>query len=180
MTLLAKGSEGAFNELYARYAESLYHFFYKMLYQNEEFAADFCQNIFMKVFEKVDSYDVQYKFSTWIYTMASNMCKNEYRRNSRKRPTIYLDQKINITEPQAPKKIDQDIFQTHLQEAINKLDEKHKLCFILRYQENKSISDISQLLDCPQGTVKSRLHNTLRKLSKELYLFDPKKITNRI
>jgi len=128
----------------------------------------------------VDSYDVQYQFSTWIYTMASNMCKNEYRRNSRKRPTIYLDQKLNITEPQTPKKIDQDIFQTHLQEAINRLDEKHKLCFVLRYQENKSISDISQLLDCPQGTVKSRLHNTLRKLSKELYLFDPKKITNRI
>lgn len=177
MALLANGNESAFNEIYDRYAKSLYHFFYKMLYQNEEVAADFCQNLFMKVFEKVETYNKQHKFSTWLYSMASNMCKNEYRRISRKRPTIYLDKIVSISEPKAPKKIDEDIFQSHLQEAVDKLDDKYKICFVLRYQEHKSIKEIGQLLDCPQGTIKSRLHRTLRILANELYLFDPKKIS---
>ena len=80
--LLSNNNEKAFNELYGRYAEQMFHFFYKMLYQDEELAEDFCQNLFLKIFEKANSYDPKYKFSTWIYTMATNMCKNEYRRNS--------------------------------------------------------------------------------------------------
>lgn len=179
MALLAKGKEVAFNELYERYAESLYRFFYKMLYQDETIASDFCQNLFMKIFEKSDTYNSNFKFSTWIYSMASNMCKNEYRRISRKSPTIQLDKVVSIAEPKAPQKIDEDIFQSHLQQAVNKLDEKHKLCFVLRHQEHNSIREISQLLDCPQGTVKSRLHSTLKKLASELYLFDPNKTSVR-
>jgi len=180
ITLLSRGKKDAFNELYSRYGEALYHFFYKMLYQDEEIAADFCQNLFLKVFEKANTFDKQYKFSTWIYTMASNMCKNEYRRRSRNKPTVYLDNFIKSINPKAPQKLDQDIFQAHLQNAINKLDDKHKICFVLRYQENKSISEISDLLGIPKGTIKSRLHNTLRKLERDLQMFNPKKKINSI
>jgi RNA polymerase sigma-70 factor (ECF subfamily) len=150
-----------------------------MLYQDEELAADFCQNLFLKVFEKAGTYNTQYKCSTWIYTMASNMCKNEYRRISRKKPTIYLEKFKKFSEPQAPKEIDNEIFQKQLQKEINKLDEKHKLCFILRYQDNKSIAEISELLSCPLGTVKSRLHNATKKIRRELFQFDPKIILDR-
>jgi len=175
MTILSDGKKGAFDELYSRYSETLFHFFYKMLFQDEDLAADFCQNLFLKVFEKASSYNTEYKFSTWIYAIASNMCKNEYRRISRNKPAIPLEKAKKKIEPQAPIRLDSDIFKSHLQTAINKLDDKHRLCFVLRYQENKSISEISDLLDCPQGTVKSRLHNTLKKLSQELHYFDPKK-----
>lgn len=177
--LLSNNNEKAFNELYGRYAEQMFHFFYKMLYQDEELAEDFCQNLFLKIFEKANSYDPKYKFSTWIYTMATNMCKNEYRRNSRKKPTIYMDKLTKISEPQAPKEIDNQIFKTELQKEINKLDDKHKLCFVLRYQEHKTIAQISKLLACPQGTVKSRLHTATQKLRKELFQFDPKIIINK-
>jgi RNA polymerase sigma-70 factor (ECF subfamily) len=111
--------------------------------------------------------------------MASNMCKNEYRRISRKKPTIYLEKFKKFSEPKAPKEIDNEIFQKQLQKEINKLDEKHKLCFILRYQDNKSIAEISELLSCPLGTVKSRLHNATKKIRRELFQFDPKIILDR-
>jgi len=171
--LLSKGQEPAFDELYKRYAERMYHFFYKMLHQDEAKALDFCQNLFLKLFEKAASFDSKMKFSTWLYTIASNMCKNEYRRLSRREPLV-LREAMRRLEPKAPGKLDGDIFQRHLQVAINKLDEKHKTCFVLRYQEEKTIAEISTLLGCPQGTVKSRLHYTLKRLAAELHHFDPK------
>jgi len=125
IVLLSKGNESAFNELYSRYGEALNHFFYKMLNQDEEVAADFCQNLFLKIFEKAYTFDKQYKFSTWIYTMASNMCKNEYRRRSRKIQTVHLENIINTVKPKAAQNLDHDIFQSHLQIAINKLDDRH-------------------------------------------------------
>lgn len=173
--LLLKGNEAAFDELYQRYAEKLYHFFYKMLYQDKELAADFCQTLFMKIFEKAYTFNPSQKFRTWIYAIASNMCKNEYRRNSRPKPTIYLEDSFKKVEPRAPGKIDSEIFNTQLQLAINKLDDKHRLCFILRFQEEKSIAEISKVLDCPPGTIKSRLHYTLKKLAVQLNQFNPKK-----
>ena len=115
---ISKGNEAAFDELYKRYAEQLYRFFYKMLYQDEELAADFCQTLFMKVFDKANSFNPTLKFSTWLYSIASNMCKNEYRRHSRSMPMIYLAGKPKKSDPKAPQNIDKEIFNTHLQLSL--------------------------------------------------------------
>jgi RNA polymerase sigma-70 factor (ECF subfamily) len=173
VALLAEGKEAAFDELYQRYAEQMYHFFYKMLYQDQELAADFCQTLFMKVFEKAETFSSAHKFSTWLYAIASNLCKNEYRRKSKPKPIIYLAEG-HMQQPLAPGFIDKEIFNRYLQSAVNKLDDKHRLCFILRYQEDKTIQEISEVLGCPLGTVKSRLHHTLKKLAIQLHQFDPK------
>ncbi len=177
---LKRGKEAAFDELYRRYSEQMYHFFYKMLYQDEVIAADFCQTLFIKVFEKRATVDPEKRFNNWLYAVAANMCKNEYRRLGRTQSTIKLNESIKKIEPIGPRLLDQEIFGHHLQEAINTLDDKHRLCFILRYQEEKTIPEISEVLGCPQGTVKSRLHNTLKKLSIQLAQFNPrqKKIGN--
>lgn len=172
--LLAKKDELAFNELYHRYADKMYGFFYRMLYQDEELAADFTQSLFLKVFEKAGLYQDRYEFSTWIYSMASNMCKNEYRRNSRPRPVIFLQKKmLESIAPTAPVLMDNEIFREHLQHAINGLDNKHKHCFIMRYQNDLSIKEISLVMDCPEGTIKSRIHYALKKLSEKLSQFNP-------
>ncbi len=173
--LIAKGNEAAFDEVYHRYAEQLYRYFYKLLYQDEELAADFCQTLFIKLYEKAYSFDPQQKFSTWLYAIASNMCKNEYRRQSRANTIIPLKKEIKKLDPQGPLNIDRDIFNQHLQIAINKLDDKHRFCFILRFQEEKSIAEISKVLSCPKGTVKSRLHNALKRIAIDLEQFNPKK-----
>ena len=171
--LVAKGHESAFDELYDRYAQKLYRFFYKMLYQNKVIAADFTQTLFIKVFEKASYYNNSSNFSTWLYTLASNMCKNEYRRISRTSQIISLEESTKTIEPRALLNIDTAHFKNDLQLSINRLDEKHRLAFIMRYQEHKSIKELSEILQCPQGTVKSRLHHALKKLSKDLERFRP-------
>lgn len=174
MSLIAKGNEAAFDELYLRFSEKMYAFFYKMLYQDEALAADFCQTLFLKIFEKADRFDDSYYCSTWIYTIASNMCKNEYRRKEKQGPIRYINNSMpNTIEAKGPKKIDSDIFNIKLQKALNHLSENHRICFILKYQEDKSIKEISAITNCPEGTVKSRIHYTLKKLAEELYIFNP-------
>jgi len=178
MHLLTQGSEVAFDELYKRYAHKMHSYFHKLLYQDNELAADFCQNLFLKVFEKANSYNNSYKFSTWLYTIASNMVKNEYRRQQNPTPTLFIQQsQTTHIDPQGPKNIDQEIFQKKLQTALNKLEDKHRLCFILRYQEEKTIKEISEILACPIGTIKSRIHYTMKKIAEDLKLLNP--YTNR-
>lgn len=171
--LLSKGSEPAFDELYHRYADRMQSYFYRLLYQDAELASDFCQNLFLKIFEKANAFNDSYKFSTWMYTIASNMVKNEYRRQSSSTSETFQKTISLKLEPQAPKNLDKEIFQRNLQNALNQLEEKHRLCFTLRYQEEKSVKEISTILACPAGTVKSRIHYALKKLSVELYQLNP-------
>lgn len=179
MGSVAQGKEAAFEALYARYADRMYAFFYKLLYQDSELSADFCQSLFLKVFEKAGSYNPDYKFSTWLYTIAYNLCKNEYRRVETQAPLRYIRLKDQTISPEGPTMVDNEIFRTKLAKALNMLDEKHRVCFILRYLEHKPIKEISTILACPQGTIKSRLHNVLKKLAVELEQFNPNKKNNR-
>ncbi|MDP7122228.1 MAG: sigma-70 family RNA polymerase sigma factor, partial [Candidatus Marinimicrobia bacterium] len=70
----------AFDELYARYSSRLFHYFYRMLGGNPEKARDFLQDIFFKIVENPDRFHTGNRFSSWVFTIAHNMCKNEYRR----------------------------------------------------------------------------------------------------
>jgi len=179
--LLSKRDEASFNELYKRYADKMYAYFYRMLYQDKELAADFTQSLFLKIFEKASSFNAKNKFSTWIYSIASNMCKNEYRRNARPVPIIFLQQQLfDAVLPKGPSNVDEEIFQKHLQQAINELEPKHKECYVLRFQQELTIKEISESIKVPEGTIKSRLHYALKNLAGKLLQFDPnpKKIKN--
>ncbi len=74
------GEETAFDELYNRYSKRLLVYFYRMLGSNEEKAQDFLQDIFVKIIEKPHLFGSKNRFSSWVFTVANNMCKNEYRR----------------------------------------------------------------------------------------------------
>ncbi len=171
---ICKGDERAFNELYKRYGQKLQGYFFKMLGQNEERANDFTQELFLKVIQKIDSFDTSRKFSTWLYTIAANMCKNEYRRISRA-PVMKLinEEDINSILTQIPEQIDQQLFETELAKCVQELSPIHRQCFLLRYQEELSIKEISLILDCPTGTVKSRIYYCLKILASQLQLFNP-------
>ena len=77
---LKNGNRAAFDFLFDRYAKKAEYYFYRMLWSNEEKAADFTQDLFLKVLEKIDLYKTEYSFKTWFFSMANNMCKNEYRK----------------------------------------------------------------------------------------------------
>lgn len=174
MREIQDGDERAFERLYDRYSGKMHSYFYRMLYQYADKADDFTQELFMKIVEKPERFDTDRRFSTWLYTVAGNMCKNEYRRNGRHQIVREIpDQAIEECFEYLPDPMDRDLFERELQRAVNDLQDHHKQCFILRYQEGMSVKDIGEVLDCPEGTVKSRLFYSVRKLSDKLKIFQP-------
>ncbi|MCB0518411.1 MAG: RNA polymerase sigma factor [Lewinellaceae bacterium] len=168
MRRIAEGCDTSFAELYDRYSVRMHRYFYRMLGQDANVADDFTQELFMKIIEKRALYDPGRRFSTWFYTVAGNMVKNEYRRRSR--------QQTPPMEPEAftedfTTDLDQQVFEKHLALALEQLDETLRQCFVLRYQEEMSLKEIADIQDCPEGTVKSRLFYTIKKLSGKLRTF---------
>ncbi len=167
---IALRNERAFAELYDRYSARMYRYFYRMLWRDAAKAEDFTQELFLKIIEKPHLYDPARPFRTWLYTMACNMCKNEYRR---KKPEdiMWPVSGMDGREVYLPEHLDRQLFETSLREAIDALGEAHKQCFVLRYQEELSIAEIAAIAECPEGTVKSRLHHALQKVCAQMSVF---------
>lgn len=171
------GNNQAFNELYARYSNRLQYYFYRMLGNSNEKAQDFLQDIFIKIIDNIEKFDVSKKFSTWVFSIAHNMCKNEYRRlNIRKNSSIdnYHDA-LEYTEdfPVSVPQTDAEEFVRDLFAALDHFDEIHKTVFLLHYREGFPLKDIAQTLDISEGTVKSRLHYTRKRLAERLAKYHP-------
>ncbi len=168
MQHIQKGKVAAFDALYARYSRRMFAFFYKMLWQNDAKANDFTQELFLKIIEKPHSFDTQRNFSTWIYTLAHNLCKNEYRKQDNKNRVMERQaaQQARVENPKND--LDENTFQKDLNAALEKLPEAHRTCFLLRYKDELTISEMSKILNCPEGTIKSRLFYAAKKLSKLL------------
>ncbi len=161
----SKGNKNAFKVLYQRYHKKMFRYFYRMLGQVEEVANDFTQDLFLKIIEKGHYFDCKQKFSKWIYALAGNMVKNEYRRRTRHGITETFDEKMqNGVFDMDFERFDRPKFSKALKNAILQLDEKHRSCYVLRFQEELSIKEIAEILDCPEGTVKSRLYYALKKV----------------
>jgi len=165
MQAICQGDEHAFAELYDRYGPRMHRFFYRMLWRDAETAQDFTQELFVKIIENPRQYDPKRSFSTWFYAVAMNMCKNEYRR--RGRCSSKDDTSETNGEPEAAlfHNLDRPVFQQHLQLALDQLELPQRSAFILRYQEELSLREIAEIENCPEGTVKSRLHYALKNLA---------------
>jgi len=173
--LTQQGDARAFAELYDRYSARMYRFFLRMLERDAARAEDFTQDLFLKIMDKAALFDPSRRFSTWLYTLASNMCKNEYRRHS---PLLMEAQFFPETAaPMAehqPEHLDKALIEKQLQRAIDRLDDTHRQCFVLRWQEELSLREIADIVGCPEGTVKSRLHHALRRVSEAVQtIFQP-------
>lgn len=179
MKLLQCGNTSAFDELFCRYSRHLLFFFFRMLGGNEQKAQDFLQDTFLKIVEKPDLFNPAKKFSTWIFTMAYNLCKNEYRRLEI-RKIIEKDVDIDTISKDfsgdyhsVEQNVDHQIFESALFTELEKCDEDHRIAFLMRYQQNFSIKEISEIFECPEGTIKSRLFYTTQKLARKLKVFNP-------
>ena len=182
MQCIQRGDTSAFNELYDRYSKRLLFYFFRELGGDEEKAQDFLQEIFLKVVEKPGLFDTERKFSTWIFSVAYNMCKNEYRRLEVREVVennVDVDGVLHGSECehyQAEQKIDQKLFEKALSVELEMLEDGHRSAFLLRYQQDLSIKEIGEILGCSEGTIKSRLFYTTRKLAKKLTAFNPYKV----
>jgi RNA polymerase sigma-70 factor (ECF subfamily) len=175
MSAASKGDKKAFEEIYDRYQLRIKLFFRKALWNDTELAEDLSQELFIKVIKNLKKYDSGRSFKTWLYSMANNMCKNEYRhREVRDRAAEELNQATIIKMHKGGNKHDKQIFKEELEKALDDLDYKKRTCFILRFKHDLSISEIAEIEECSEGTIKSRLFYTLRSLSETLQPFNPK------
>ncbi len=176
MSLIGNGDSTYLKELYNRYSNKLLFYFYRMLGGDEEKAQDFLQDVFLKIIEKPDQFNEKMKFSTWIFTIASNLCKNEYRRmkvreTTRNEPDMDHHEQVNTINQ--IHKINQIDFEKAVQQELRKMDPEQRSTFILRFQENLSIKEIGEILNCSPGTVKSRIFYTTKKLASCLKEYNP-------
>lgn len=176
MLFIVKGKEEAFNEIYKRYSNKMLFFFYSKLNRNQEKSNDFLQDLFLKIIENPQQFDTSKKFSTWIYTVANNMCKNEYRKNNTIVSEYNLDFILENESSDYIDKQDRKLFNKELQNQLDNLAESKHTTFVLRFQQHLSIKEISQIMECSEGTVKSRIFYTLKKLAEKLNIFNPNTI----
>lgn len=162
MRYVSKGNAKAFEVLYERYSTLMYRYFFRMLGQQHNLAEDFTQDIFLKIIEKPHLFDNARNFKAWIYKVATNMCKNQYRD---KKTFLDIDNQDFKFDDSIENDIDNMILKTHFLEAIEQLSDTHKECFVLRFLEELSMKEIAEITQIPEGTVKSRLHQATKQIT---------------
>jgi len=170
--------ERAFRELIEAHRDRVFNITFRMLGNRAE-AEDVAQEVFITVFKTIDSFREEAKFSTWLYRVTVNHCKNRIkylaRRHDRDRDelddttTNGVNGTIGAPLPAAP---DHALagaqMEKLLQEAIANLEEEHRVVVVLRDVEDLSIEEICDITGLPDGTVKSRLHRARLALRKKL------------
>ncbi|MCC6839868.1 MAG: RNA polymerase sigma factor [Flavobacteriales bacterium] len=175
MELVLRGNERAFATLYDRYQRRLLSYFRRMLWNNGELAQDLLQDLFTKLAHHPASFDPQRPFSTWLYSVANNMCKNEYRRQAvRNAAAPLLKASANHTAQAVEgTALDHELFNRRLEEELDKLEPDQKATFVMRHYEDMAIKEIAAVFGISEGTVKSRLFYTVKKLAASLPEFNP-------
>lgn len=196
--------ERAYDELYRRHARRLMGFFFRQLGHDEALAADLTQDTFMRVWANRNTFYTERgsvsfypsakvpikekgslpvtgraggeaSFSTWLYSIAYNLCKNHFRHISYEQA---YEQEVILsghdTEDNAfDLQLDRQTFDRALQSLLAELPPAPRLLFSLRFEEDLSIPQIASIIGIPEGTVKSRLHNLMQILRKNLIAVKP-------
>jgi RNA polymerase sigma-70 factor, ECF subfamily len=170
MALLQQGHERAFTVLYQRYGQPLFRYFFKMLWKDKNKAEDFLQDLFVKIIERPEHFDSSRKFSTWMYSVAHNMCKNEYRKQ-RYRDSVVLSIVDRVSETKIMDDIDHKEFNAVLHRSMTMWEEDDRTLFVLRHELEMTFSEIGAILNCPEGTAKSRWFYLRKNLAAQLVEF---------
>ena len=165
------GDRDAFNHIVERYKDKLTNFLYRFTYDIDS-AQDLAQDTLLKVYINKDSYKEIAKFSTWVYTIASNLAKTELRKIKRRKTYTISDLSTDDREFVLHRS-DEESFEDEedtlvsgkiLQKCLNILDDEFKNIIILRDIQELSYDEISKILKIPLGTVKSRINRGRFKL----------------
>jgi RNA polymerase sigma-70 factor (ECF subfamily) len=162
------GESRSFDVLVERYQARLLNFVYRIVGDRER-AEDLVQEVFIRVHRHLGRFDRSKKFSTWIYTIASNLGKNELRNRARNPLVLFTsitqgwddeERPLEFEDPSA--RPDDQFRKKHVKELVEqsvaKLPKHHREVFVLREIEGRSYEEIAEITHCNLGTVKSRLN----------------------
>jgi RNA polymerase sigma-70 factor (ECF subfamily) len=178
MLRVKHGDREAFAELVDRYKQPIMNLIFRTVRDAAE-AEDLTQKVFLQVYRSADRYRVSARFSTWIYTIARNLCLNELRRRAR-HPAESLDESWSdedphpwrqATESGAPSP-DGALLRRELEErvdqALNELPETQRTALLLCRQEDVSYEEMSRILGCSLSATKSLIHRARETLRQKL------------
>jgi len=164
---IQEGDEMAFAEIVKIYKDRIVNFLWKITGDYQK-AAELSQETFMRVYFKAHKYKPIAPFSSWIYTIASNLAKTEMKK-ARKYASVSLDDVQNSLplETYTSSPTDSGLL-SNLKEALNSLHPRYKIPVILKDVEGFSQEEIAQMLKSPLGTIKARISRGRDYLKKEL------------
>ena len=169
----SKDDDRAFDELYHRYARRVMGFLMRQLNDSDK-AADLVQDTFLRLWSSRGRYLFDKCFSTWLFSIAYNLLKNEYRRSGCS--CEYAEHVINSTteeqEEDMDLRLDDHLFDEALRKELSLLDADSRLLFSLRFEEEMTVPQIAEVMKIPEGTVKSRQHTIVRNLKQKLKIYE--------
>jgi len=178
MLRVKRGDRVAFAELVEKYKQPVMNLVYRTLHDATE-AEDLAQNVFLQVYKSAKRYESRAKFSTWLFTIARNLCLNEIRRRSR-HPADSLEEAhaehedqprqqfedIKIVPP--PDKLLHGELAQKIEEALAGLPENQRTAILLCRQEELSYEEIAEILGCSLSATKSLIHRGRETLKEKL------------
>ncbi len=178
MLRVKRGDIAAFEELVNKYKQPVMNLIFRTLPDATE-AEDLAQNVFVQVYKSAHRYKASAKFSTWLYTIARNLCLNEIRRRGR-HPAESIEAPHPDLEAEGPRQLpdtkgfspDQTVLQGELEEkiqqAISALPESQRTAIILCRQDDLAYEDIAGVLGCSLSATKSLIHRARETLKTRL------------
>lgn len=166
------GNDAAFEELYHRYARRLKGFFFLQLGGDEELAADATHDVFLRAYEARNRYQEGKNVSTWLFTIAYNICRNHYRSNAYETQLLATLDAEPISDEQIEVQLDAAALDDALAQVLSELPPPLHQLFSLHYQEELTIPQVAEIVGIPEGTVKSRLHKTMNIIRKKLKRYE--------
>jgi RNA polymerase sigma-70 factor, ECF subfamily len=172
------GDRQAFEDLVNKYKQPVTNVIYRTLGDATE-AEDLAQNVFVQVYKSADRYRATAKFTTWLFTIARNLCLNEIRRRSRHRtesldaphpeyedqPRHQFEDGKNFSPPDA---LLQGELEQKIQQALSDLPENQRIAILLCRQDELSYEDIAEVLGCSLPATKSLIHRGREALKQKL------------
>ena len=180
VTFARQGSEKAYRELLGRYERPVFSLVYRMV-RDRELSEDLAQETFVKVFNHLDSYNPKYKFSSWIFKIASNLAIDHLRKKELN--TVSLDgsrhartddeiESSRISVASADENPEELLVAKELgneiEAAIGELRAEYRTAIVLRHVEGRPYEEIAEIMDVPLGTVKTYIHRARSELRESL------------
>ncbi len=174
-----QGDTKAFEELVQQYESKIYALAYRYM-GNEDDAYDMSQEAFIKAYRSLRSFKGHSSFGTWLYRVTTNVCLDELRRRKRRIVPLSLDEPLATHEgdevdkeipdntPTADILYEQKEFSQYIQDLLDQLKPDHKTAIVLRDVLDLSYEEISEVLNCSIGTVKSRISRARETLRKKI------------
>ncbi len=166
------GNQAAWETIVRQHRRKVFNVAYKFVGKHDE-AEDLTQDIFLKIFKALDTFDRRANFQTWIISIARNLCIDHYRSVRKERETIAREVDAGELSPASPdasplRQLEQNDLREMLRRALDELPETLKTAVILRDLHELSYQEIAERLGLPEGTVKSRINRGRIELARQI------------